>query len=231
MMTIRKAAERGHANHGWLDAWHTFSFADYQDPKHTRFRTLRVLNDDTLAPGGGFDMHPHRDMEILTYILSGALEHKDSMGNGRIIRAGEFQYMAAGTGVLHSEFNPSPDESTHLLQVWIFPDRQGHVPRYAERSPKGSPTGGLELVASGDGRNDSIAMHQDADIWLARLEPGDTAAHAVKASRHVWVHVAEGAVEVNGKPLVSGDGAGLSGEDRVTLRATGPSRVLLFDLN
>ena len=230
MLTIRKANERGHANHGWLDAWHSFSFADYRDPKHTRFRSLRVLNDDTIAPGGGFDMHPHRDMEIITYVLNGALEHKDSMGNGRIIRAGEFQYMAAGTGVLHSEFNPSSDESTHLLQIWIFPDRHGHEPRYAEKSFNGEANGKLSLVGSHTGRNASIAINQDADLWLGKLEPGNTVAHSLHDGRHAWLHLAEGEVEVNGNRLQGGDAIAVSDETKLTLKAGQRSQVLLFDL-
>jgi redox-sensitive bicupin YhaK (pirin superfamily) len=231
MITIRKANERGHANHGWLDAWHSFSFADYHDPQHTRFRSLRVLNDDTIAPGRGFDMHPHRDMEIITYVLSGALEHKDSMGNGRVIRPGEFQYMAAGTGVLHSEFNPLPDQTTHLLQIWILPDRHGHEPRYAEKTVNGEANGRLVLVASQTGRDGSIAIHQDANLWLARLQSGDALKHTMQGGRHVWLHVAEGEVEVNGHPLRGGDAIAMNDESDVSLKAGHPSQVLLFDLS
>src|SRR6185436_1960548 len=173
MMKIRKANERGHANHGWLDTYHTFSFADYYDPKWMGYRSLRVINDDLVMPGNGFGMHPHRDMEIITYILSGQLEHKDSMGNGRVIRAGEVQYMAAGTGVRHSEFNPSTDEAVHLLQIWIEPDRKGVAPRYAEKSLANAPAGKLQLVTSKAGRDGSIAIHQDADLWLAKLDAGN----------------------------------------------------------
>src|ERR1700679_1949717 len=165
MITLRKSGDRGHANLGWLDSRFTFSFADYYDPKNMGFRTLRVINDDTVAGGGGFDTHPHRDMEIITYVLSGALEHKDSMGNGRIIRPGEVQYMAAGTGVAHSEFNPSPLEPVHLLQIWILPDRRGATPRYAEKSLAGAKSGQLHLVTSKSGRDGSIAINQDADLF------------------------------------------------------------------
>ena len=172
MITTRKANERGHAAHGWLDTYHTFSFADYYDPKWMGFRSLRVINDDLVMPRQGFGMHPHRDMEIITYILSGSLAHKDSMGNGRVISTGEFQYMAAGTGILHSEENPSSDEAVHLLQIWITPDAKGVTPRYAERSCKDAEPGRLHLVASKSGREDSMAIHQDADLWLARLESG-----------------------------------------------------------
>jgi redox-sensitive bicupin YhaK (pirin superfamily) len=231
MLTIRKATERGHADHGWLNAWHSFSFADYHDPQHMGFRSLRVINDDTIAAGGGFGTHPHRDMEIITYVLSGALEHKDSMGHGRIIRPGEFQYMAAGTGIQHSEFNPLPDQSTHLLQIWILPDRRGHEPRYAEKSFNGEATGQLSLVASNDGRDGSIAINQDADLWLARLQPGDAVTHALQDGRHVWLHVAEGGVEVNSHQLRSGDAIAMSDERDVNLKAGQLSQVLLFDLN
>src|SRR5579864_8192344 len=177
MMTILKANERGHANHGWLDSYHTFSFADYHDPQWMGYRSLRVINDDLVMPGMGFGTHPHRDMEIITYILSGALEHKDSMGNGRVIRPGEVQYMAAGTGVRHSEFNPAKDEAVHLLQIWIVPDQTGVKPRYAEKSLQKAPGGKLNLVTSKTGRDNSIAIHQDADLWIAKLGPGEHAVH------------------------------------------------------
>lgn len=231
IMNIRKANERGHADHGWLNAWHTFSFAGYYDPAHMGFRSLRVINDDTVAPGAGFGTHPHRDMEIITYILSGALEHKDSMGNGRIIRPGEVQYMAAGTGVQHSEFNPSDKQPVHLLQIWIQPDRRGVKPRYAEKSFVKAKTGGLNLVASKSGREDSIAINQDADLFLARLNSGERVAHRLGADRHAWVHVAEGEVELNGNKLSAGDAAALSEPGELKLTALAKSQVLLFDLN
>src|SRR5512143_988259 len=170
MMKIRRANERGHAEHGWLDTYLTFSFADYYDPKWMGFRSLRVINDDLVMPAEGFGTHPHRDMEIITYVLSGALQHKDSMGNGRVIRPGEVQYMAAGTGIQHSEFNPSPDEAVHLLQIWIVPDRKGLKPRYAERSMTDAPKGTFNLVVSKAGRDGSIAINQDADLYVARLD-------------------------------------------------------------
>ncbi len=231
MMKIRNANERGHADHGWLDAWHTFSFADYHDPQHMGFRSLRVINDDTVAPGRGFGMHGHRDMEIITYVLSGALEHKDSMGNGRVIRPGDFQYMAAGTGVQHSEFNPLPDQATHLLQIWMVPDRRGHEPRYAEKSFNGTSEGRLNLVASRGGRDGSISINQDVDVWLAKLRAGDSVTHSFQSGRHAWLHVAEGEVEVNGHRLTSGDGAAVSEENQLSLKAHKPTQVLLFDLN
>ncbi len=231
MMKIRRANERGHAQHGWLDTYHTFSFADYYDPKWMGFRSLRVINDDLVMPGEGFGTHPHRDMEIITYVLSGALEHKDSMGHGRVIRAGEVQYMAAGTGVEHSEFNPSKDEAVHLLQIWIQPDRKGVAPRYAEKSLADAPPGTLRLVTSKTGRDGSMAIHQDADLWLAKLETGNKVTHKLAKGRHAWVHVAEGEVVLNGKKLEGGDAAALSEETLLELNAAKPSQVLLFDLN
>ncbi len=231
MMKIRKANERGHAEHGWLDTYHTFSFADYYDPRWMGFRSLRVINDDLVMPGMGFGTHPHRDMEIITYILSGALEHKDSMGHGRVIRAGEVQYMAAGTGVQHSEFNPSKEEAVHLLQIWIQPDRKGVTPRYAEKSLADAPPGTLRLVTSKTGRDGSIAIHQDADLWLAKLETGNKVTHKLAKGRHAWVHVAEGEVLLNGKKLDGGDAAAISDETSLELSAAKPSQVLLFDLN
>jgi len=231
MMTIRKANERGHADHGWLNTYHTFSFADHYDPQWMGFRDLRVINDDYVAPGMGFGKHPHRDMEIITYVLSGALEHKDSMGNGRIIKPGEVQYMAAGTGVQHSEFNPSGDEAVHLLQIWIQPDTKGMKPRYGEKSFASTPPGKLHLVTSKTGRDGSIAIHQDADLWLARFTNGQTVTHELKPQRHAWVHVAEGEVTLNGKTLNGGDAAAVSGEPKLELTGKGNAQVLLFDLN
>ena len=231
MMTIRRADERGHANHGWLDTCFTFSFADYHDPKWMGFRSLRVINDDTVAGGGGFGEHPHRDMEIITYILSGSLEHKDSMGNGRVIRAGEVQYMAAGTGVRHSEFNPSPADPVHLLQIWIVPDHKSAPPAYAEKSMVAAESGRLHLVSSKAGRDGSLSINQDADMFLAKLNAGDKVAHPLRPGRHAWIHVAEGAVTVNGELLQSGDGASVSDESHLQFAATKLSQVLLFDLN
>ncbi len=231
MMKIRRANERGHASHGWLDTYHTFSFADYYDPQWMGFRSLRVINDDLVMPGMGFGTHPHRDMEIITYILSGSLQHKDSMGNGRIIRPGEVQYMAAGTGVQHSEFNPSKDEAVHLLQIWIQPDRKGVQPRYAEKSLRDADAGKLNLVTSKTGRDGSITIHQDADLWLAKLNSGNKVQHQLARGRNAWVHVAEGEVSVNGKTLSGGDAAAISEESSLELRAEKPSQVLLFDLN
>ena len=231
MMTIRKSNERGHAEHGWLDTYHSFSFADYYDPQWAGFRTLRVLNDDLVMPGMGFGAHPHQNMEIITYMLSGQLEHKDSMGNGRVIRPGEVQYMSAGSGVRHSEFNPSQSEAAHFLQIWILPDAKNVKPRYAEKSLSSAPTGKFHLVTSKNGRDNSIAIHQDADLLLARLDSGQKAAHALADDRHAWLHVAEGEIVLNGKTLSGGDAAAISREAKLELTANKPSQVLLFDLN
>jgi redox-sensitive bicupin YhaK (pirin superfamily) len=231
MLEIRRADERGRSELDWLSSAHTFSFAEYHDPKHMGFRSLRVINDDLVMPGMGFGTHPHRDMEIITYVLSGALEHKDSMGNGRVIKPGEVQYMAAGTGVRHSEFNPSKDEAVHLLQIWIQPDRAGVKPRYAERSLKDAKSGALHLVTSKNGRDGSIAIHQDADLWLAKLDAGNGVVHKLAKERQAWVHVAEGEVSVNGNRLSGGDAAAVAGDSAVELSATKPTQVLLFDLN
>ena len=231
MITLRKSNDRGHAEHGWLNSYHTFSFADYYDPKWMGFRSLRVINDDLVMPRAGFGTHPHRDMEIITYILSGSLAHQDSMGNGRTIRPGEFQYMAAGTGVQHSEQNPSGDEAVHLLQVWIMPDERGVQPRYGEKSMKDAATGKLHLITSKTGRDGSMAIHQDADLWLAKLDADQSVTHKLASGRHAWLHVAEGEVTLNGQPLTGGDAVAVSGERALELRGSKPSQVLLFDLN
>lgn len=230
-MKIRRAQDRGHANHGWLDTHYTFSFADYHDPAHMGFRSLRVINDDTVAPSAGFGTHPHRDMEIITYILSGRLEHKDSMGNGRVIQTGDVQYMAAGTGVQHSEFNPSSSEPVHLLQIWIQPDRKGVQPRYAEKSFAKVTPGTLRLVTSKTGRDGSISIHQDADVWLAKLDDGQRVKHTLASGRAAWVHVAEGEVMLNGQRLSGGDAASLMEEAALEIEAEKPSQVLLFDMD
>jgi redox-sensitive bicupin YhaK (pirin superfamily) len=231
MINIRKSNERGHASHGWLDSYHTFSFADYYDPAWLGYRSLRVINDDLILPGMGFGTHPHRDMEIVSYVLSGALAHKDSMGNGRVIKAGEFQYMSAGSGVQHSEYNPSKTEPTRLLQIWIQPDAKQVKPRYAEKKYTDATTGELHLVTSKTGRDDSIAIHQDADLWHAKLEPGQEVTHAVAPGRHVWLHVAEGEITLNGKTLTGGDAAVVNDEAKLKVTAGKASQVLLFDLN
>ena len=230
MKMIRRSNERGHAEHGWLDSYHTFSFADYFDPQWMGYRSLRVINDDLVMPGMGFGKHPHRDMEIITYVLSGAIEHKDSMGNGRIIRPGEFQYMAAGTGVTHSEFNPSPTEPVHLLQIWILPDRKGAKPTYAEKSFASAAPGKLHLAASKLGRDGSIAINQDADVFVGKLGAGDQISYALKPGRHAWLHIAEGQIKLNSVVLSGCDGAAISDENKLILEAAGPAQVLLFDL-
>jgi quercetin 2,3-dioxygenase len=231
MMTIRKANERGHADHGWLNSYHTFSFANYYDPKWMGYRTLRVINDDRVAAGAGFGEHPHRDMEIISYVLEGALEHRDSMGNGRTIKPGEFQYMAAGTGVVHSEYNPSKTAGAHFLQIWIQPDKTGAKPAYGEKAYSNLAPGRLTLVASKSGRDDSLRINQDADLWLARFSGGEALSHELKANRHAWVHVAEGEVELNGKSLSAGDGVAVSEEQALKFTGKGNAQVLLFDLN
>lgn len=231
MITLRKANERGHAEHGWLDSYHTFSFADYYDSEWMGFRSLRVINDDLVMPGMGFGTHPHRDMEIITYVLSGQLEHKDSMGNGRVIKPGDLQYMSAGSGVQHSEFNPSPSEAAHFLQIWIMPDAKGVKPRYAEKSLRDTTAGKLNLVTSKTGRDGSIAINQDADLWLGKLDAGQKVSHTLANNRNAWLHVAEGEVVLNGKTLSGGDAAAISREEKLELAATKPSQVLLFDLN
>ena len=231
MINIIKSNERGHANHGWLDSYHSFSFADYHNPEKMGYRSLRVINDDLILPGMGFGAHPHRDMEIISYVLKGALQHKDSMGNGSVIKAGEFQYMSAGSGVQHSEFNPSKTEPTRLLQIWIQPDARGLKPGYAERKSADAPTGELHLITSKTGRDNSIAIHQDADLWHAKLEAGQSVTHNLAAGRHAWLHVAEGEVTVNGKTLTGGDAAAVDHETKLQLAAGKPSQVLLFDLN
>jgi redox-sensitive bicupin YhaK (pirin superfamily) len=231
MMTIRKANERGHADHGWLNSYHTFSFADYHDPQWMGFRDLRVINDDTVAAGMGFGQHPHRDMEIISYVLDGELEHRDSMGNGRIIKPGEFQYLAAGSGVVHSEYNPSKRNPVHFLQIWIQPDKREAKPAYGEKADPQATPGRLNLVASKSGREGSLRINQDADLWLARFSNGETVTHELKPKRHAWVHVAEGGVTLNGQPLNGGDAAALSSESKLELAGQGKAQVLVFDLN
>ena len=227
MITIRKSEDRGHADHGWLNARHSFSFADYHDPRWMGYRSLRVINDDTVAGGGGFGMHPHRDMEIVTYILSGALQHRDSLGNTAVMKAGDVQRISAGTGVQHSEFNHSDSEPVHLLQIWIMPDARGVAPAYAEKSY--AAVTDHALIASKSGRDGSIPIQQDADIHLYKLAKGDSAKHALANLRHAWVHVATGSVTVNGHPLKAGDAAAINGEG-IELRGDEASQVLLFDL-
>ena len=232
MIQVRKSQERGHFDHGWLDTYHTFSFADYRDPAHMGFRTLRVINEDRVEPGQGFGMHGHRDMEIVTYVLSGALEHKDSMGNGSVIRAGDLQRMTAGTGVQHSEFNPSESEPVHLYQIWLLPERRGLKPSYEERRfDAAERLNRLRLAASRGGRLDSMAINQDADIYLATLDAGHRLTHHFSAGRHGWLQVMRGRIHANGVALTAGDGLALSEEPLVEIGSDGQSEVLLFDLN
>ncbi len=231
MLTVRKAEERGHANHGWLDTWHTFSFADYQDPREMGFGPLRVINDDKVQPGQGFGTHGHRDMEIITYVLEGALEHKDSMGNGSIIRPGNVQRMSAGTGVRHSEFNPSRDEGVHLLQIWIEPKITGVTPGYEEKQfGPAEKQGQLRLIASPDGREGSVTIHQDATVYASMLDGKDAVTHRLAPGRRAYVHVARGSVEVNGTPLTGGDGVKIANESTIELKDARVAEVLLFDL-
>ncbi len=231
MVTIRRAEERGHADHGWLDTRHTFSFADYYDERYLGFRTLRVINEDRVQPGQGFPTHGHRDMEIVSYVLAGALEHKDSMGTGSVIRPGDVQRMSAGTGVLHSEYNPSRNEIVHFLQIWIVPERRGLPPSYEQKHfPEAEKRGRLRLVASRDGADGSVTIHQDARLYAAVLDRGQEVVHSVGAGRHAWVQVARGAIALNGAGLRQGDGAAVSGESAVVITGQEAAEILLFDL-
>jgi redox-sensitive bicupin YhaK (pirin superfamily) len=233
MITLRPASERGQFDHGWLKTAHTFSFADYFDPKHEQFRALRVINEDYVQPGYGFGTHPHRDMEILTYVLEGALAHKDNMGNGSAIRPGDVQRMTAGTGVLHSEYNHSKDELVHLLQIWIFPEKKNLQPGYEQKTfTEDDKRNRLRLIASHDGRDGSVTIHQDASVYATLLEPGQSVRHDLGSGRHAWLQVARGSVTLNGKPLQQGDGAAVENETALEIAATGSAtaEVLLFDL-
>ncbi len=230
MLQRRIANERGQADHGWLDARHTFSFAEYYEPEQMGFRALRVMNEDRIQPGRGFGMHPHRDMEIVTYILSGALEHKDSMGNGEVLRAGELQRMSAGTGIVHSEFNHSSSELLHLYQIWLLPRERGITPSYEQKSFTDETSGRLRLVASPDAADGSLRIHQDARIYLSRLDRGATLDHALAPGRHAWLQVLRGTLRVNGTPLQTSDGAALSDEQSARIEAESPAEVMLFDL-
>jgi quercetin 2,3-dioxygenase len=230
MIQLRRSNERGGDDYGWLNTRHTFSFDQYRDPQWMGFRSLRVINEDLVAPGGGFPMHPHRDMEIITYVLEGALAHKDSMGNGSVIHPGDGQRMSAGTGVRHSEANPSTKDPVHLLQIWILPDRHGHEPGYEQKSfPEEEKRGKLRLIASPDGANGSVAIHQDARLYASLLSPGQQVEHQLGVGRFGWLQVAKGAVELNGKALKQGDGAATD-DQKLILKATEESEILLFDL-
>ena len=230
MLTIRKAEDRGASRLDWLESYHSFSFSDYYDPAHMGFRSLRVINDDVVAAGGGFGTHPHRDMEIITYVLEGELEHKDSLGTGSIIRPGDVQKMSAGTGIRHSEFNHSSSAPVHLLQIWIVPERAGIAPGYQQLSfSREAKLGKLLLVAANEDREDLIRIHQDAKMYVSVLEGSQNVRHEVASGRHAWVHVARGAVSVNGKVLRAGDAVAVSGE-AVDIAAAPGGEVLVFDL-
>jgi len=231
MITIRKSEERGHFNPGWLDTYHTFSFDQYYDAAHVHWRSLRVINEDRVAPGQGFPTHSHRDMEIITYILSGALEHRDSMGNGSVIRPGDVQRMSAGTGVSHSEFNPSDSESVHLLQIWILPEARGLAPSYEEKAfSEDERRGRLRLVASEDGRDASVTIHQDARLYAAILGAGAAVEHTLSQNRYAWLQVARGSVKLNESDLKQGDGGAVNSETDLQIVAQEPAEILLFDL-
>ena len=232
MIKVRNRHQRGHANHGWLDTHHSFSFANYYDPANMGFRSLRVINEDTVQPGAGFGMHAHQDMEILTFILEGALEHRDSMGNGSVIRPGDVQRMSAGTGVRHSEYNPSSTDPVHLLQIWILPEKKGIEPSYEQRSFQNG-NNQLRLVASPRGTEDALLLHQDATVFHATLEKGAHIRHKLAPERHAWLQVARGSVNLNGIELQAGDGASITGETELNMTAAAQQRnseILLFDL-
>ena len=231
MIQVRKSTERGHANHGWLDSWHTFSFSSYYDPEYMGFSSLRVINDDRIAAGAGFPTHAHRDMEIVTYLLEGALEHKDSMGNGSVIHAGEVQRLTAGTGITHSEYNASDSDPIRLLQIWIQPDQTGLTPGYEQKMfSAAEKQGRLRLVASADGRDGSVTIHQDANLHAGLLGESDKIRHTLAPGRRAYLQVARGEVEVNGLGLSEGDGAAITGEEEINFATGTSAEILLFDL-
>lgn len=231
MLRIRRAEDRGHFNHGWLDTYHTFSFGDYYDPDHMSFRALRVMNEDRVQPGQGFGMHGHRDMEIVTYVLEGALGHRDSLGNESVLRAGELQRMTAGTGIQHSEFNSSKTTPVHLYQIWLLPDQRGLPPSYEQRFfREDAETGRLRLAAAPPGAGGVLSIHQDARVYLATLEEGQTIEQALAPGRHAWLQILRGQATVNGQVLAPGDGAALSNEAALSIQAVSTGEILLFDL-
>lgn len=232
MLTVRKAEDRGVSRIDWLDSRHTFSFSDYHDPRHMGFRALRVINDDTVAPGGGFGTHGHRDMEIVTYVLDGALQHADSLGTGSVIRPGDVQKMSAGTGIRHSEFNASQTEPVHFLQIWIIPEQAGLTPGYSQVSfPRADKVGKLLLVAANEERDGLIRIHQDVRMYVSILESaGQQVEHVLAAGRHAWLHVASGTVSVNGQTLSAGDGAAITDQPKIEIAAAPAGEILLFDL-
>jgi quercetin 2,3-dioxygenase len=228
---VRRAAERGHAQYDWLDTWHTFSFDSYYDPAQMGFRALRVINEDRVQPGRGFGMHGHQDMEIITYVLAGSLEHRDSLGTGSVIHAGELQHMTAGSGIRHSEFNPSSTEPVHLYQIWLLPGKKGLTPGYEQKTfSHAEKQGRFQVVASPDGQDGSLVIHQDARIYLASLQAGQEIGYALPAGRHAWLQVLRGAVDLNGQSLATSDGVAVNNETNLTLRAKEASEVMLFDL-
>lgn len=231
MIRIRRSQERGHVNHGWLDSYHTFSFGNYHDPKHTGFGSLRVINEDRVEAKQGFGTHPHRDMEIISYVISGGLQHRDSMGTGSIIRPGELQLMSAGTGVTHSEFNASSEEKVHFLQIWIIPKSKGTQPRYEQKAfPVTERTNRLRLLASEQGRDQSLTIGQDADLYGCVLEPQQTIQHPIVSGRRVWLQMVRGQAEIQGQTIQTGDGVAVTEETEVSIRAIESSEFLLFDL-
>jgi redox-sensitive bicupin YhaK (pirin superfamily) len=231
MIEIRRGEERGGGDHGWLKTHHTFSFDQFYDPRWMGFRSLRVINEDWVAAGQGFPAHPHRNMEIITYILEGGIEHQDSLGTSSIIRPGDGQRMSAGRGIRHSEMNPSPTEAVHMLQIWITPDRSGHQPSYEQKSfPEEEKRGRLRLIASPDGNDGSVTIHQDARLYVSLLAPGQKVQHELGQGRHAWLQIARGAVELNGQKLVQGDGAAISAEKALSIQGEEQAEVLLFDL-
>lgn len=231
MIKIRRASERGHAEHGWLDSYHTFSFADYFDPAHMGFRALRVLNEDRVAGGAGFERHSHRDMEIISYVLEGALQHKDSTGTGAVIRPDDVQRMSAGTGITHSEYNASERDPVHFLQIWILPDQRGIPPSYEQKSfPRDDKAGRLRLVASRGGSDGSVSIHADAAMYAGLFSAGQRAVHDLEDDRHGWVHVVRGTARINGVDLAPSDAVGLSSEPAITIEALDACEVLVFDL-
>ena len=231
MITLRKSQERGHANHGWLDSYHSFSFARYYDPEHMGYSVLRVINEDVVAPAQGFGMHPHRDMEIITYMLQGALRHEDSMGNGSVIKAGDVQRMTAGTGVTHSEFNASDSDAVHLLQIWLLPERNNLTPGYEEKHfPPAEKLGRWRLLASRDGREGSLTIHQDVALYATVLPKGEELGYNMAANRSLYLHVARGRLNLNGQPLIAGDAAKIDTQQPIRLEATEEAEVLVFDL-
>lgn len=231
MIEIRKANDRGHGDHGWLNSYHTFSFASYRDPKHMGFRSLRVMNEDRVAAGQGFGEHAHDNMEIVSYVLAGALEHKDSLGNGEILKPGEFQRISAGTGITHSEFNPSASEPTHFYQIWLLPKSQGIEPSYEQkRFADAELHNVLRVVASPDGRDGSLSIHQDATIYLSKLENGNSISHTMAPGRYAWLQVLRGSVTLNGVALATSDGAAISDETELNITANSDAEIMLFDL-